>query len=324
MDSIIIIGFSYSKIDKYTDRPYLHGILIDMYRAYNYSYKLLNSTDKGINDQRSNNKDSNTQGTDTQRSNTKSIKIITDLHIDLTFNEIKDSIIDSIVDAEVINFISQMRKNGFLIDYTSKQQLLEELSNAVLGKKRIFFYYTGHANNGNILLPLMNDLISYRCTTQDAIINLSNIRDILSSGSRNSAEIFVILDCCNSNGLDLPYKLVDKVYRLTSKSNKEYPYQKIICFSSTNIDENSIASKKGSIFSHYLFELLGKSRNIGSLLSEINKECAGQYNQTATVYSSYPDLKILWRWMCSTDSDVVNIKLNCVENYFILKKMSQL
>ena len=294
MDAIVIIGFSYTKVDKYTDRPYLPGILIDMYHAYTYSSNLL--IEGG------------------------SIIIITDLIIDSSIGEIRGSIVNSVVDLEAIHFISNMRRLGYLKDYTCKTQVIDDIVRICSKKKKIFFYYTGHSSNGNILLPLMNDVICYRYDTpDDSIINFSLIRDILRGCTYKNAEIFVILDCCNANGLELPYKLMNKVYRLTSKSDKEYPLQKFICFSSTTIDEFSIASKHGSIFSYFFFKKLSDYRDISKLLHIVSEECYSKYDQTATVHSSYPNLKMVWRWMCHNDFNLTNIKLNHVENYFIIK-----
>ena len=292
MDACIIIGLSYNKSDKLTDRPFIPGIVIDIYHAYKYVKSLI------INN---------------------NILIITDIIYDININDLRESITNSTVDVEILHFISEIKNMGYLKDYTSNVQIFKQIKRVVNKRKRIFFYYTGHAVNGNILLPLANEEVCYKYEqTTDSIITFSSIRDALSRDSARNSKILTILDCCNANGLDLPYKLINKVYRLTLKSDKVYPSQKLICFSATMIDESSIASKNGSIFSYIFFKNLQEYRNIADLLLFVSNECSKKYDQTVTVHASYPNLKMIWRWLCFNDQ--VSVKLNPVENYFIIKE----
>lgn len=292
MDAAVIIGFSYSKSLKFTDRPFIPGILIDIYHAYKYVRSLI----AGDN-----------------------IIIITDIIADLNIEELRTSITNSVVGTDILNFVTEMRNQGYFRDYISKEYVFKDISEVLKGSKKIFLYYTGHAIDGCILLPLMTNEICYRYDSpKDSIITFSSIRDSISEKSLSNSKILIILDCCNANGLELPYKLIGKVYRLINKTNKVYPRQKFICFSASTIDESSVASRHGSIFSHIFFKYLKEKRNIWDLLVTISDECSKKYSQTVTVHSSYPDLKMIWRWLCFKDK--ISIKLNSVENYFIIKE----
>jgi hypothetical protein len=291
MDAVIIIGFAYDKLNISKDREYLPGIIIDMYHAYKYVESI---------------------------SHIPNILVISDIYKDVGVSEIKSTITDSIVDMEIFNFIKNLRLRNQLINYTNKHQVITEIKKILVNKKRILFYYTGHSSSGNILLPLGNGEICYRYDRYvDTIISFIQIRDLISESTSKSAEIFIILDCCNANGLELPYKLVNSVYRLNYKNNKVYPIQKFICFSASNSDENSLASKNGSLFSYTLFKILKEHRNISTLLNLLITECAKKYDQTPNVYGSYPDIKMIWRWI-SNPMDT-SVKINLIDNYFTIK-----
>lgn len=292
MDLAIIIGFSYNKNNEDLHRHHLPGILIDIYRVYKYTKQL-----------------------------TDNIIIITDLRSesDTKIVELKDSIINNNVDIEILNFLGIIKNSGLLHEYTTKKDLLTTIKREVHLKSKIFIYYTGHSLHGNILLPTMNNEICYLSDNPtDFTLNFSILRDALST-SVPEAQIMVILDCCGSQGLHLPYKLQNQIYNLTSRSDKKYPLQEIICFSSTMSDEVSIASKNGSLFSHTFFKYLFTSRKVSDLLEVLTVEISKKFNQTPTVYVTYPNLKMLWRWLYRTDN--VNVKFNLMGNYFVVRKI---
>ena len=291
MDCCIIIGFSYSS--KYEDktRPFLDGIIIDLYLCYRYVKEL---TDKS------------------------NIIVITDQTTNVNSTN-KNIIFDETDNINVLKFIDELHNNKILHLYTSKSELLSLLNKKLNGSKNIFFYYTGHSYSGNILLPKMNDMICYNyLKEEDTILNFLELRNIICSNSNVNAEIFIILDCCNSNGLELPYKLSDGVYRLNFKKEGGYPLQKIVCFSSTYIDENSIILKNGSIFTKLLFDNIKIYRKIQDLLKIIVLECLKDFDQNANVYSSYPNIKMIWRWLVKNDD--IKVEIDHINNFFILKR----
>lgn len=293
MDAAVIIGFSYDNnlYGRSTDRTFLPGILIDIYRSYKYVESVTSN---------------------------KNITVITDLVMDPNITDLKESIVKSIVDLEIINTIRDLDVKGYLHSFSSKADLLIKVKSVCKNCRKIFIYYTGHALNGNILLPLSNLEVCYKYNRiVDSSISFSVLRDIICSNSKKNAEIFSILDCCNSNGFDLPYKIINGVFRLTMKSNKVYPTQKFICLSSTSSDEVSASSKNGSIFTNIFFDNFGVERSLINLLGIVLEECKMKFDQTVTVNSTYPDLKLIWKWLL-TPKDIF-VKFNIIENYFIIK-----
>lgn len=291
MDVAVVVAFSYSKTGQDTNRHHLPGILIDIYHAYNYVATL-----------------------------TKNIIVLTDLTLDNNSKiiDLKDSIINDTVDIEILDLLDTLKTNNHLKEYTNKHELLITLKRYCRLQHKIFVYYTGHSLHGNILLPTMNNEICYlQEHPTDFIINFSVFRDALTVVAANGAQIMVVLDCCGSQGLHLPYKLQNDIYTLTPRPDKKYPLQEIICFSATMADQVSIASKNGSLFSYLFFKYTHDHRKVSALLNTLTTEINKKFDQTPTVHSSYPDSKMMWRWLHFSDD--VNIKLNLIGNYFIIK-----
>jgi len=289
MEIAIIIAFAYSKTNQDPNRHHLPGILIDIYHAYKYVTSL-----------------------------TKNIIVITDIVSNADISELKDSIINDTVDLSILDLLNTLRSNNQLIEYSNKKELLTTLKRNCHSRSKIFVYYTGHSLHGNILLPTMNNDMCYRQDNPvDFTLNFSIFRDALSTSS-SSTQIMVVLDCCGSQGLHLNYKLQNGIYTLISRTDKAYPLQEIICFSSTMSDEVSIASREGSLFSYVFFNNLKKYRNIVELLNKVTEQTSKKFSQTPTVYSTYPDAKLIWRWLIHNDD--VSVKLNLLGNYFIVKK----
>ena len=203
----------------------------------------------------------------------------------------------------------------YLVNYTSKKQILEIIRKCCQHRKKIFLYYTGHAFKNNILLPFSNSEVCFRYqNNNDSVIEFNFLRSIISTISDKNAKIFSIFDCCNFTGFGLPYRMESGIYRLRSKN---FITQKFICISSTLSDEVSLGSKEGSLFTKVFFQNLRGYRNIYDLVNLVSKECFSKFNQTSTVYSSYPDLKMIWRWLLFKDD--VRVRLNLIGNYFIVK-----
>lgn len=288
MEIAIIIAFAYSKTNQDPNRHHLPGILIDIYHAYKYVSSL-----------------------------TKNVIVITDINSNADISELKDSIINATVDLSILDLLNTLKVNNQLVEYTNKKELLSTIKRSCYLRDKIFVYYTGHSLHGNILLPTMNNDLCYRQDNPvDFTVNFSIFRDALTTAS-SSSQIMVVLDCCGSQGLHLNYRLQNGIYSLIPRGDKVYPLQEILCISSTMSDEVSIASRGGSLFSYIFFNNLRKYRDIVKLLEKVTEETSKKFDQTPTVYSSYPDAKLIWRWLSVNDN--VNVKLNLLGNYFILK-----
>jgi hypothetical protein len=189
---------------------------------------------------------------------------------------------------------------GSSLDLFSKLDLI--LKN--IKDDKLIIYYTGHGVDESMLMP-DNQLVSF-INFRDRILNIIN----------PYVEIFWILDCCNPNGLYLPFKL-EKNRFVLSDSKIKCVTQPILLITSSNSDEKSISTKTGSFFSRYLFDILksfnnekiskkcndySQTRNLELLIETIIKNIKREnylYSQSVNIYSSYVIDPILWTWIGS-------------------------
>jgi hypothetical protein len=179
-------------------------------------------------------------------------------------------------------------------------------------EQRIIIYYSGHGVRDNMLMP------------DQTVLPFIEFRDCITNSAPLYSEIFFILDCCNPNGLHLPYKLHNNHFVLSS-AKVECVTQPIILITSSDAHEKSVTTKTGSIFSNLLFSMLSEmnqrkdvivrdtrtivpsiiNRNLqrlsDSLTNNMRKMETG-YDQTVSIYSSYVIDPVLWLWIGSTAS----------------------
>ncbi len=271
LKTAIIIGFDYSNLLL----TYLPGIPIDLYSIYTVAKK----------------------------SKPDRIVVITDINNDYHTTALSDAIVDEIVDSDVTGFIKRVKKENHhhqFIDLSDFRNTLREYST---GSDQVFFYYTGHAKDGDFLLP------------NGEMIKTSEVRDIFRECTSSTSDIFAMIDCCHADGFSLPYRLTphrgNYRYRLSTGAN-EFPSQRIICFSSSSPDEKSVATKRGSIFTRKFCKMLeDKNRNISNLLASVSESQMKSHQQTMTVHSSYPDTSLLWSWLYNKSLDVSLSPIDC-------------
>jgi hypothetical protein len=171
---------------------------------------------------------------------------------------------------------------------------------------KLIIYYTGHALKQGIELP------------DHSIMSFNEFRDHILQWVDPQVEIFWILDCCNPNGLSLPYQLKNNQF-IFKNEDSYYGLHRILLITSSNPNEKSVATKTGSLFTRYLFQILSKmtvttfdiqkplplvhnrnlQRLIGNLSSAIRTVHSG-YSQTVSIYTSYLQDPVLWMWIGST------------------------
>lgn len=139
-------------------------------------------------------------------------------------------------------------------------------------------------------------------------ISLNEYKEIIINSVKSKCKLFIVMDCCNSNGLDLPFQMKDAIYRLTSNDIHTFVSQEIICISSTMLDEHSIASRDGSIFTRSLFYNLRQQHvSLHNLILIVGMQCSSRFSQTTTIHSSYPNLKYIWSWVYGPNRILVSI-----------------
>ena len=130
MKVAIIIGFSYLLIKKDDYNYLLPGIVLDLYMAYQYAISI--ACDK--------------------------ILVVSD-HTDLVIDrQLLNLLYEGEVDVGVTNFFKLLYTNRQLLEYTTMDNLNVHLRDTGKGATRLFFYYSGHAHNGMILVPKNTNL----------------------------------------------------------------------------------------------------------------------------------------------------------------------
>lgn len=204
---------------------------------------------------------------------------------------------------------------------------LEKILVDICWRERNIIYYTGHGIPNGIFLP------------DQSSIGIINLRNKIMKLCTLSSEFLWIIDCCNSTGLALPFKLEDNCFKL-SPSPISPVQNKILLITSSRPEEKAIATGEGSLFTKNIFEyfrklkiddtscisvdeikswLSGKNRNLSRLVGRINAEIRKShtgYRQTVSIYTSHMQDPILWLWI-GNDSDVVtdsSLKIIIIRN----------
>lgn len=187
---------------------------------------------------------------------------------------------------------------------TGLQTCLSQISD-----DKLIVYYSGHGIKDVMVMP------------DKTLLNFVKFREAITFHLSPYTEIFCILDCCNPDGLHLPYKLINNSFMLSPRQITCIT-QPMLLITSANPDEKSVSTRTGSIFTSRLFSLLSqmnsdepliydgnsitvpnkRNRNLKRLLSNLNsyiRTVHTGYTQTVSIYSSYVMDPILWMWVGS-------------------------
>jgi hypothetical protein len=248
------------------------------------------------------------------------IHVLTDIKLVKDVDNLHSAIERKIVNSDIMTFYNEIKSK--ILIYNSRDLLMSiiRLLKSKSTDNKLFIYYSGHGVKDCMVMP------------DRTLLPFIDFRDNILNVIDSYVEIFWILDCCNPNGLHLPYKLNGNSFVLSS-SKIECVSQPILLITSSEVNEKSIATKSGSVFSRHLFRLLTllntddqpiikrksviipthKNRNlrrlIGNLSSSIRKMHTG-YAQTVSVYSSYVIDPILWMWIGSPKNYDIVIDLS--------------
>lgn len=234
------------------------------------------------------------------------ITVITD--ITLT-QEIINTLIFLELKEDVYNFLTIIN-NATIHTITNTQDFLKSLTSSITLNKT-FIYYSGHGINNHMLMP-NNDSLPF-----------TTFRNII---LKNPNDIFCVLDCCNPQGLHLPFKYTNNTFTLSDKEIKCIK-QNILLITSCDSNEKSISSPTGSIFTKFFFKNLycpyGKKLNIKSLIHDISININKinnkiNHKQTISLYSSYIVPPILPLWLFPNPSCYISL----VDNVILLKKIT--
>ena len=260
---ILLIGFEYIQSTRWKKLP---GIPADLYQVYKYTKNI-----------------------------TKNILLFTDIDRDYNTSILQRAILDGYVDSGLLSFIEDVKERKQYSQYTSNRKngysinnFDQTISNFINKLDRLTIYYTGHGKGGDIILP------------DDTHVSLIYLKQLICENVNHDCQIILILDCCESNGLNLPYQYnIDGNWKLHSR---DFTSQQILCISSSHLEEDSTATKSGSLFTRLLCKYLSNNYNQYILLTDMYNNIDGIY-----IYGSYPDIKMLWGWFSKPDHNNINI-----------------
>lgn len=230
------------------------------------------------------------------------IYILTDIKYP-NYSMIERAIEKKIMDADAFQFFNNVKELLKSV-YTSKDflKILETID--ISCEEKLMIYYSGHGLREGISFP------------DKSTLNYIDFRNIIAEKATIYTEIFWILDCCNCSNLSLPYELKENKFVL-SKKQISFAKQPMLLIKSSDINEKSVSTFFGSLFTYHLFKILqeldgpnklpvplSKNRNLsrlrGNISSNIRKLHTG-YQQTITIHSSYIIDPVLWLWMTATN-----------------------
>lgn len=246
----------------------------------------------------------------------RNISVLTDIEFVRDPANLQAAVDKNLADSDLLTFYSRIGSKIIVKNATALLTNIIRILRLGVPDNKLVIYYSGHGVKDSIVMP------------DRTLLPFVDFRDNILNVLDPYVEIFWILDCCNPNGLHLPYKLEGNQFVLSPTKIECVP-QPILLITSSEINEKSIATKFGSVFSRHLFRLLtmlnsdeepiihrksitipiNRNRNlrrlIGNLASSIRKMHTG-YAQTVSVYSSYVIDPILWMWIGSHKSyDIV-------------------
>lgn len=207
---------------------------------------------------------------------TDDIYILTDIK-DPDSTQLRDAVAEEYIPEKVISFHRNLSWEKKLFIYNSPQDLYDFLN--IGTSKELFLYFSGHCSQGKFIFPDMSiDSLDFRRRIEQKTL---------------CAENFFLIDCCNADGMKLPFLWEKDKYVYCS------PYfstKKTLCLCSTRPKEDSASKITGSVFTECFLRQIKENKDLVTTVDSINEECSC-YPQTATLYASLPNLKRFWTWL---------------------------
>jgi len=306
MRTAIIIGFDYKNWKE------LPGIPIDIYCAFKTAMR--SKPDRTI--------------------------VVTDIDRDYEGITYYEAIINEVVDGDLLQFISSIQQQGYHHKFRSSQDLRDVILEYSRDCSQVFFYFTGHCKNGEMLLPMpdkvllpMPDKVLLPTTNRELLpmpsevtheishtiygivrqgndsIPISDILDMITRSSLPNSDIFCICDCCESDGMKLPFILDSSAdrYRLRSDLTLQelsFPKQNVICISSSSFNQEAKSNRMGSLFTPRFCQVISKCRSLFTSREQVQAMVESMSSQTITVHSSKPTSKLTPSWIHGHSLDI--------------------
>lgn len=289
MKAALLIGFGYLNQPKGYRLP---GIIIDLYRAHQWSLRM----------------------------NVKRWYILTDHTTNIESEKVLKLVIKKELEGEAIFFIDRIKKEQIYHNYQDYSHLIAELQALLVDVSHLFVYYSGHFENGLVVFPKGGRID----TDGEAPLDRFPLDQVIRYGitrAKPEIELFVVLDCCQSNGLDLSFRMKTNESRFSFVTpGRTLSTGNCLCFSSGTEEESAKARMDGSPFTYRLFhvieQLVGENDTVlfERLLIEI---VAAGYNRSPMVGIVHPITKKLPRWCYTTTTTLIDF--HPIENIFYVK-----
>jgi hypothetical protein len=252
----ILVGFCY----KNGVEEYLPGVTIDLYLMYKLALRAKMDT-----------------------------VIVTDIDEAEPTEILTEAIIDEIADRDLYTFMERTQEQREL--FRGKQWLEKRIGEISDRASDILFYYSGHADNGNFILPSLERM------------KMDSLLDYLDRPCR----ALIVTDCCNGDSWNLPYRY-KKRFRLVAPPDRRFIEGNVLVLSASKEGESSYASRRGSSFTRSLAKCLGLCgvRKGARLTLEqlINLLQQSYRDSTVAIHSSYPGHRELWGWILGRSLDI--------------------
>ena len=243
------------------------------------------------------------------------INILTDIK-EIDTKLLHKAIDDELANKSLLKFYNII--NPIIIYDNLIDELVKILKNEIVDKKLII-YYSGHG-------VLYDDLVM----PDGSLLSTKKLKNIILENVPISTEIFFIFDCCNPDGMRLPFKLNNNSFILSTTDLKlvDFVEHKILLITSSANHQKSVATQLGSLFTRYLFKILidmnnynesyiekddiplSINRNLQRLTSNLSchiRKLHTGYQQNISIYSSYIIDPVLWIWLGNQNNhDITN------------------
>lgn len=215
------------------------------------------------------------------------IIIITDLVENPSTSKYTKMIVEGKVDDKILTMIDDMKSCGQYFKYSSWENASTLISSATKNATKVFFYMSCHGIEGNMLLPVSGAVVP------------SAIRKVAIPRSDPNLNCFIVMDCCESTGLSLPFVYKGRDYRTNTLDN--IIQSKVILVTSSTIGTKSVSRSRGSDFTVELVKMMKKTKSVAQIFSSI--ECM-------SVFSTFPEFR-LWGWIYGVSINAY-VEDNCI------------
>lgn len=273
----LLIGFECSDNISHDKLPSLE---IDLYNAYKYCAKLV--------------------------TNLSDIQIVTDIkHVDM--KKISHAILTEKCQNDVDDFLNYIL-SPVSNEYSPKTNIIKDLTDFIVFMEnydyktdKIIVYYSGHAENGNVVLP------------DGQMISTNYLLNMIINKCSDETEIVFIIDCCNVSNMGLPFSLIDNAFILRKK-DLIFRRNRILLIAGSTEYQTSLSTCFGSLFTRCLFPLLisiinreEKIVSYGKLVKKVSENMrkdSCHHIQNPMIYTSKKETNIIKPWLLNFSLDI--------------------